>query len=295
MEAEQPKTPESSTRRTWRKRIAEHQRRLAERIRAERELHSSVDVALTGIERDSDVGGGIMAGALAYRLFIWMLPFALVLVGVLGVVADVTGEVPREAVTGTGLAGLVTKSVATAASDTNYWWALAVGLPVLVYVTRSLLRALIVVHRLVWTEQRERVPKPTWTATLQLLVVLVALFVVVPVTDKLWPFPGDVIVVAVVDAILIALLWLAVVCRLPHRDVGWRGLAPGAALFGAGAVLVGALTYNLLGAYASQRESTYGSLGLAAALLLVLFIAARLVVAAAVLNATLWERRTPAR
>ncbi len=27
-----------------------------------------------------------MAGALAYRLFIWMLPFALVLVGVLGVV-----------------------------------------------------------------------------------------------------------------------------------------------------------------------------------------------------------------
>ncbi len=236
-----------------------------------------------------------MAGALAYRLFIWMLPFALVLVGVLGVVSEVTGEVPREAVTGTGLAGLVTKSVATAASGSGHWYALAIGLPVLVYLTRSLLRALIVVHRLVWTEQREAVAKPTWSATLQLLVVLVALFVVVPVTDKLWPFPGDAIVVPVVDAMLIALLWLAVIRRLPCRDAGWQGLAPGAVLFGVGSVLIGSLTYNLLGAYASQRESTYGTLGLAAALLLVLFIAARLVVAAAVLNATLWERRTPAR
>jgi uncharacterized BrkB/YihY/UPF0761 family membrane protein len=291
VEAEQPKTPESTTQ-TWKERIAGHRLRLAERIRAERELHSSVDVTLTGIERDSDVGGGIMAGALAYRLFIWLLPFALVLVGVLGVVSKVTGEVPREAVAGTGLAGLVTKSVAAAASGAGYWYALAVGLPVLVYMTRSLLRALIVVHRLVWTEHRERVPKPTWTATLQLLVVLVALFVVVPVTDELWPFPGDAIVVPVIDAILIALLWLAVICRLPRRDAGWQSLLPGAVLFGVGAVLIGSLTYNLLGAYASQRESTYGALGLAAALLLGLFIVARLVVACAVLNATLWERRT---
>ena len=37
-----------------------------------------------------------MAGALAYRLFIWLLPFALVLVGVLGVAADVVDELPEE-------------------------------------------------------------------------------------------------------------------------------------------------------------------------------------------------------
>ena len=35
-------------------------------------------------DRDADVGGGIIAGALAYRLFIWLLPFALVLVAGLG-------------------------------------------------------------------------------------------------------------------------------------------------------------------------------------------------------------------
>ena len=36
------------------------------------------------VERDSEVGGGIIAGALAYRLFIWLLPLALVAVAGLG-------------------------------------------------------------------------------------------------------------------------------------------------------------------------------------------------------------------
>jgi uncharacterized BrkB/YihY/UPF0761 family membrane protein len=275
-------------------RLTERRQRLGELAAAERERHSSVDVTLSAIDRDSDVGGGIMAGALAYRLFIWLLPFALVLVGVLGVVADVTGDSPREAVAGTGVAGLVTKSVATAAESSSHWYALVIGLPVLVYVTRTLLRALIVVHRLVWTEHRQRAPKPTWTATLQLLVVLVALFVFVPLTDKLWPFPGDGIIVVVVDGVLFALLWLAVIHRLPHGDADWRHLVPGAVLFAVGAVLLALLTYNLLGPYASQRESTYGALGLAAALLLGLFLIARVVVASAVVNATLWARRGPA-
>jgi uncharacterized BrkB/YihY/UPF0761 family membrane protein len=75
----------------------------------------------------------------------------------------------------------------------------------------------------------------------------------------------------------------------------WRGLVPGAVFFGVVAVLIGTLTYHLLGAYASQRESTYGTAGLAAARLLGLFIAARLVVASAVLNATLWTRRATTR
>ena len=43
---------------------------------------------------------------------------------------------------------------------------------------------------------------------------------------------------------------------------------------------------------AETKQGTYGSLGLAAALLLALFFLSRLVVATAVLNATLWERRS---
>ena len=166
---------------------------------------------------------------------------------------------------------------------------LAIGLPVLALdLTRSLLRALIVVHRLVWTEQREVVPKPTWTATVRLLIVLVALFVVVPVDRQALAVPGR-------------RRWSclsstqssspAVAARHPPSPVpgrGWRDLAPGAVLFGVGADRSSARSRTTCSGRTHPRESTYGALGLAAALLLGLFITARLVVAAAVLNATLW-------
>jgi hypothetical protein len=42
---------------------------------------------------------------------------------------------------------------------------------------------------------------------------------------------------------------------------------------------------------ASSKQGTYGAIGLAAAILLGLYFITRLVVATAVVNATLWERR----
>jgi uncharacterized BrkB/YihY/UPF0761 family membrane protein len=50
-----------------------------------------------------------------------------------------------------------------------------------------------------------------------------------------------------------------------------------------------ARTTNLL----HEKSTTYGALGVAAALLLALFLAGRVMVGAVVLNATLHERRTP--
>ena len=47
------------------------------------------------VNRDGDIGGGIIAGALAYRLFIWLLPLALVAVAGLGIAADAADETPR--------------------------------------------------------------------------------------------------------------------------------------------------------------------------------------------------------
>ena len=57
---------------------------LEKRAQEERSHHASVDATFQMVDRDGEVAGGIIAGALAYRLFIWLLPFALVLVGGLG-------------------------------------------------------------------------------------------------------------------------------------------------------------------------------------------------------------------
>ena len=54
-----------------------------------------LDAAFEMVDRDLEVGGGIIAGALAYRLFIWLLPAGLVFVGGIGVVADVLSDTPK--------------------------------------------------------------------------------------------------------------------------------------------------------------------------------------------------------
>lgn len=264
--------------------------RIANLAEGARGRHASIDIAFTSVDREGEVGGGIMAGALAYRLFIWLLPFALVLIGVLGLVSDATSDTPRDTASYVGVAGLVSRSVAEAAQATGHWYALAIGLPILVWTTRSLLRALIVVHRLVWGEARRAAPKPTLRASLRTLLLLVALFLVLPLSHALWDFGW--ILAAVLDALLYGALWLVASIRLPHRDAPWRALVPGSLLFAAGALVLGALSAYVLGPYASSREDTYGALGLASALLLGLYLINRLVVAAAVLNATLWERRS---
>ena len=50
-----------------------------QRLEAARPDHASVDVASNTVERDAERGGGLIAGALAYRFFFWVLPFVLVL------------------------------------------------------------------------------------------------------------------------------------------------------------------------------------------------------------------------
>ncbi len=265
---------------------------LAARAEAERRRRPVVDVAFDVVDRDSEVGGGILAGALAYRFFLWMLPLALVAVAGFGLYADASDTSPEGAARSLGLAGLVTNSISSAASSSARWYALLIGLPLLVYMTRSLLRTLIVTHRLVWGDSRGTVPKPTVSATLQLLAALVGYlaFSVLATAARGVSF-SDGILVTLLTPIPYALLWLAVSMRLPHRDATWRDLAPGAIVFGLGVEVLHVVIAYFVAPQASSKQGTYGSLGLAAALLFGLYLISRLVIATAVLNATILERR----
>jgi uncharacterized BrkB/YihY/UPF0761 family membrane protein len=266
--------------------------RLAERAQSERERHRSVDAVFEMAERDSEVAGGIIAGALAYRLFIWLLPLALIAVAGLGFAADASSESPEESARSVGLEGLISSSIANAANSPNRWYALLIGIPVLIWATRSLLRALIGAHRLVWTDVRAAAPKPTLVASLRFLVFLLSFGVVSATASALRASSG----VAGVLATLVALvpyagLWLLISVRLPHRDAPWRALIPGALVVAVGIELLHVVIAYVITPWALAKQGTYGALGVAAALLVGLFLISRLIVDAAVVNATLWERR----
>src|SRR5580765_7200151 len=89
--------PESSRRRAWTATAQARAQLIAERASVERSRHRSVDTLFEMADRDNEVAGGIIAGALAYRLFIWLLPLALVLVAGLGIAADSASESPEQA------------------------------------------------------------------------------------------------------------------------------------------------------------------------------------------------------
>jgi uncharacterized BrkB/YihY/UPF0761 family membrane protein len=264
------------------------------RAQAERSRHRSVDVVFDVVERDAEVGGGIIAAALAYRLFIWLLPVALVAVVGLGIAADAESESPERAAESLGVAGLVSSSVANAANSPNRWYALVIGIPLLVWATRGLLRVLIGAHRLVWLDVRAAAPRPTFVATLRLLALLLCYGVVTTIATAVRGWSGGVgLVSTLVLAVPYAAIWLLVTLRLPHRDAVWTELIPGCVLVGLGVEVLHVVAAYAFAPWAASRQGTYGALGIAAALLFGLFLVSRLVIAAAALNATLWDRRQP--
>jgi membrane protein len=266
-------------------------RRAAERAEALRAGHGSVDAVYTIVDRDGEVGGGIMAGSLAYRIFVWLLPFALVVVGGIGVTSQVASESPESAAKSLGLSGLVSNSVAEAAQGSSRWYALLIGVPVLVWATRNLLRALVVVHRLVWGDPRRAAPKATLGATVRLLVLLVAYSALQEVARAIESWSGTGWLGALIACLGSIGLWLLISMRLPHRDAPWRALVPGAIMVAVGLQLISIAVTYVIEPRITSSQSTYGALGVAATLLFGLYLISRLVVASAIVNVAIWDRR----
>jgi uncharacterized BrkB/YihY/UPF0761 family membrane protein len=266
--------------------------RLEERAQAERGRRGWVDAIFEVVDRDTEVAGGIIAGALAYRLFIWLLPAGLVFVGGLGAVAGASSDTPKGLAAKLGIGGIVSSSLRSASKSPSAWYALIIGVPILLFATRSVLRVLIGTHRLAWGDVREGAPKPGLVDAAKLLCVFVAYFLLAGIAA--WARARSVVAGLIATIVVIAAfagLWLWTSSRLPHRDAGWTDLVPGAVAVGIGVGILQVVAAYLLGPYALQKQGTYGALGVAAALLLGLWALGRLLVGGAVLNATLWERQ----
>jgi uncharacterized BrkB/YihY/UPF0761 family membrane protein len=266
--------------------------RYVDRAEAIRREHSTVDAVYHMADRDIELGGGIMAGALAYRVFVWLLPFALVVVGGVGIAADVSDESPASAARSLGLQGIVSNSVAQASQGSSRWYALLIGIPILVWASRGLLKALIVVHRLIWGDRRHEVPKPNVGATLRILLLMGVYFAIREGARAVEAWSGSFLLSTVFGVVLVFGWWLVVSLRLPHHGAPWQALLPGAALMAVGMEVISGIGTQLIAPRIATSQSTYGALGVAATLLLGLFLVSRLVVASAVVNATAWERRS---
>jgi uncharacterized BrkB/YihY/UPF0761 family membrane protein len=269
----------------------ERARVLRARVEVAREQHRSVDVALAAIERDSTIGGGMLGGALAYRLFVFLLPLSLFLVAGIGIYADTTDTDPADVVASSGLTGLIASQVADAASSSARWAILIVTLPVLVYAAAMLYRAIAIVHAIAWhgSGRAAALSRQGFAFFGVVLAAQPAAIVVVGRIRRGDQFEG--VTAMLVYGTLLSGAWLAFASLLPRADVGWKGLVPGAVLVGGGMVAVNSFNVYITSRLVEERADTYGALGIAAAVLFSLYLVGRVVVASAVLNATVEATR----
>lgn len=269
----------------------ERGRQANERVQAARGRHASLDLGLTVVERDSEIGGALLAGALAYRLFVLLLPTALLLVSGLGLYAGAsdqsTGQVAREA----GLNGLIAREVASSAAGRGRGLVFILMIPAVLYATATLYRALAKVHALVWERSARGVSMTRRGGTI-LLLALAFQFAAVEVVG--WVRRHDQLGGAAALAVYIVLVggaWLVVSSELPHRDAHWPALIPGSIMFGLGLLVVSVFNVYVTTRLVEDRADTYGALGIAAALLFSLVLVGRVMILSAEVNALLDERR----
>lgn len=264
---------------------AERVRILREQIEAARERHRSVDVGLRAVERDSEIGGSLLAGAIAYRLFVFLLPFALFLVAGLGLYSDATDREADDLAQDVGVTRLVAEQLATAASDTARWWVLLFTVPILAYAVAQLFRSVAIVHALAFagTGRGTRVlPRSVGLFA----AAAMGQFVVVNCVGLLHERSLAAMLAGVVVAVAaLAALWLGVTELVPHGAATRRDRLPGAVLYAVGSLGLYVFNALLIGWLVESRADTYGALGAAAALLFTMYLSGRLIVATAVLNA----------
>jgi uncharacterized BrkB/YihY/UPF0761 family membrane protein len=283
----------------WRARL-EHRKadvlRLQEELEATRDSRPAVDIGLSIHERDRAVLANLLAGAVAFRMFLWAIPFALALVTLAGMVAiDSSGE-------GTGIfshlaiGGEIAGSLRDVGRErwVSQAWALVIGLVGAMWASRGLLRALRITHSSIWGTGRA-IPRPNpLRSGLALMGVVSGLLLAVGVAAGLrkeLPLVGLVVTLGTFFVLMVA--WLVISWHMPHpRGLPLRALVPGAVVVGAGVQLLHLLTVYVLIGQADRAESTYGAIGVAVTLLLWFFLLARLFVAGAVVNAVLWEHET---
>jgi len=245
---------------------------------------------------DAAVGGGILAGAVAFRMFLFLVPFVYVLFTLFGFLARAESQDPTQLAKTVGITGILASAVVNT-QEISAWTQLflMLGAVVALIITAySFARTIYVVHWLIW-----RVPQKK-PAGLRSVAVVVSLAVVLAVFSTVTNYlrsragvTGVVLLILIVTAVAFAVWWWVSI-QLPHADLPATALIPGAILMAVGMDVMHLLTTYWIGNVVARKSTTYGAVGIALAVLLWVYILGRIMVGSAGLNAALWQRRQTA-
>jgi uncharacterized BrkB/YihY/UPF0761 family membrane protein len=243
-------------------------------------------------ERDRARAGGLLAGGLAFRLFLWLLPFALVVVTALGVALSISDRAPENVAKEAGFSAALATTVAQAVdgSRRGRFILLLLGLVLTVWAGMGVLRALRTVSALEWGVEPKGGGAIAGSVALSGIALL--LFGAVGVASHLFggPLAADLLISLGLSAgyagVVAWAMW-----TLPHPQVSWTAMLPGAMVVAIGIEILKVATAVYFAPRLERVADLYGALGLAAVFLAWLYVVGRLMVTGISVNAAIWERR----
>jgi uncharacterized BrkB/YihY/UPF0761 family membrane protein len=254
--------------------------------------------AWAALDRDRRSGGGLLAGALAFRLFGALLPLALLVAVAFGYAATVERTAPADAGDAVGLAPAVLESIAESSKlSTGTRWAVAcTALVALFWSSASAARAIRAAHSLAWEGGVRRLGRPVQAAAV-LVATLIALLGVWALVGTARAHLGFAVglVVAIAAVVPFFGIWLGAAMLLPHGAAPWTALIPGAVLVAIGFEALHLGTSLFVAGRLERASATYGAFGVAFTILAWLYMLSRIIVSSAMLNAALWQERDDPR
>jgi membrane protein len=248
-------------------------------------------------DRDRRRFGGMLAGGLAFKLFLWLLPYALLVVAILGYAADYADREPEEMAKSAGLSSALVTMVAKGveASGQGRVFLLVLGAWLTLWSGRGLVRAFGVVQTAAW-DLPVRSARGSWRGSALLLIFLTVLFSTQFLEGFLYAGTlGTDLLASLLMIAITSAIWLVGWSYLPRPDrVPWTALIPGSLLMGVSMRVVAVVTTVYFAGRLARADDLYGSIGIATVFLAWLFISARLIVAATFLNASRWFAAHPA-
>jgi uncharacterized BrkB/YihY/UPF0761 family membrane protein len=278
-----------------RQRVEDVTSRASATTTAARKRYRHVETGFQTYERDKRAVGNVLAGAVAFRLFMYLLPLALALVTILGIIAGFNPSEPQQLVKHAGLGKSIIDSVATAtsASKKSLWVLVPLSLYALYSGGLGVIKVLRAVHAVAWGEPVTKAKRGV-SAAFGLFAVAIGVLTVALLLQWIHKHVGGLgLAAALLTTVVYVAAWLFASRALPHGDAPWQALIPGAIVVGVGVEALHLVSLFYLGHKIASASETYGSLGAAAAIIAWLYLIGRLFVASAMLNATLWERRQP--
>ena len=271
----------------------------ADRYQQRAQSQPALGLPLAFLARYTARQGVLLASALAFRMFLWLLPFALLVSGILAGLARESTHSLQSASKQVGITGAASQQVMTALHNGNksWWIAILTGGLLFLWASRTLMRSLTLVSAHAWQVPAPRPrQKHVLVTTLVFAGCWILLFAIAALgarLDRL--FPGALVLAIVVEILAASALWLPISLRLPDNRSDWTDLLPGCLLVGAGLAILHAVSRVYLPARLAHSSQLYGTLGIAGVILAWLLIIGQVIICGAFVNSVWAEYRARRR